>query len=203
MVSESERPWAAIGARRPPSCTAACSCAKGSRTRRQRHPLRLDRPGGHGPAGGAARGRPRWSSRSSARTTRGRWSRRSRLLRPGGQPDADRVAAAAPGPRPLHVLLRPRGRADATESSPTRSARSTRRRSRCGSSAPIRGGQPTSRACAHPCVEFGSNMARVLVLNATYEPINVCTLRRAAVLLLKEKAELLERREGARSTPST
>jgi 5-methylcytosine-specific restriction endonuclease McrA len=40
-------------------------------------------------------------------------------------------------------------------------------------------------------------MARVLVLNATYEPINVCTLRRAAVLLLKEKAELLERRDGA------
>ena len=47
------------------------------------------------------------------------------------------------------------------------------------------------------CVEFPGNMARVLVLNATYEPINVCTLRRAAVLLLKEKAELLERREGA------
>jgi len=40
-------------------------------------------------------------------------------------------------------------------------------------------------------------MARVLVLNATYEPINVCTLRRAAVLLLKEKAELLEQRKGA------
>jgi 5-methylcytosine-specific restriction endonuclease McrA len=39
-------------------------------------------------------------------------------------------------------------------------------------------------------------MARVLVLNATYEPINVCTLRRATVLLLKEKAELLERRGG-------
>ena len=33
---------------------------------------------------------------------------------------------------------------------------------------------------------------RVLVLNATYEPINVCTVRRATVLLLKEKAELLE-----------
>ena len=42
-----------------------------------------------------------------------------------------------------------------------------------------------------------SIMARVLVLNATYEPINVCTLRRAAVLLLKEKAELLEQRRGA------
>ena len=50
---------------------------------------------------------------------------------------------------------------------------------------------------AGACVEFASDMARVLVLNATYEPINVCTLRRAAVLLLKEKAELLERREGA------
>ena len=34
---------------------------------------------------------------------------------------------------------------------------------------------------------------RVLVLNATFEPINVCTVRRAVVLLLKEKAELLER----------
>ena len=33
---------------------------------------------------------------------------------------------------------------------------------------------------------------RVLVLNATYEPINVCTVRRAVVLLLKDKAELLE-----------
>jgi 5-methylcytosine-specific restriction endonuclease McrA len=30
------------------------------------------------------------------------------------------------------------------------------------------------------------------VLNATYEPINVCTVRRATVLLLKEKAELVE-----------
>jgi 5-methylcytosine-specific restriction endonuclease McrA len=34
---------------------------------------------------------------------------------------------------------------------------------------------------------------RVLVLNATYEPINVCSVRRAVVLLLKEKAELIER----------
>jgi len=33
---------------------------------------------------------------------------------------------------------------------------------------------------------------RVLVLNATFEPINVCTVRRATVLLLKDKAELLE-----------
>jgi 5-methylcytosine-specific restriction endonuclease McrA len=33
----------------------------------------------------------------------------------------------------------------------------------------------------------------VLVLNATFEPINVCTVRRAVVLLLKDKAEILER----------
>lgn len=33
---------------------------------------------------------------------------------------------------------------------------------------------------------------RVLVLNASYEPLNVCSLRRAVVLVLKEKAELLE-----------
>ena len=34
---------------------------------------------------------------------------------------------------------------------------------------------------------------RVLVLNATFEPINVCSVRRAVVLLLKEKAEVVER----------
>ena len=34
---------------------------------------------------------------------------------------------------------------------------------------------------------------QVLVLNASYEPINVCSLQRAIVLVLKEKAEVLER----------
>jgi 5-methylcytosine-specific restriction endonuclease McrA len=38
---------------------------------------------------------------------------------------------------------------------------------------------------------------RVLVLNASYEPINVCTVRRATVLLLKARAEVLEKGEGA------
>jgi 5-methylcytosine-specific restriction endonuclease McrA len=37
---------------------------------------------------------------------------------------------------------------------------------------------------------------RVLVLNASYEPINVCTTRRATVLVLKARAEVLERGEG-------
>jgi 5-methylcytosine-specific restriction endonuclease McrA len=38
---------------------------------------------------------------------------------------------------------------------------------------------------------------RVLVLNASYEPINVCTVRRATVLLLKNRAEILERGQWA------
>ena len=33
---------------------------------------------------------------------------------------------------------------------------------------------------------------KVLVLNATYEPLNVCTVKRAIVLMLKSKAEALE-----------
>src|SRR5438270_973405 len=41
----------------------------------------------------------------------------------------------------------------------------------------------------------GRGHGRVLVLNATYEPINVCTVRRAVVLLLKEKAEMIEHAE--------
>jgi 5-methylcytosine-specific restriction endonuclease McrA len=35
-------------------------------------------------------------------------------------------------------------------------------------------------------------MNHVLVLNATYEPLNVVSVRRAVVLLLKEKAEIVE-----------
>src|SRR4051812_49971464 len=38
----------------------------------------------------------------------------------------------------------------------------------------------------------GREGGRVLVLNASYEPINVCTVRRAVVLLLKAKAEVVE-----------
>ncbi len=37
-----------------------------------------------------------------------------------------------------------------------------------------------------------SAMSKVLVLNTTYEPLNVCSARRALILLLKEKAEALE-----------
>ena len=37
-----------------------------------------------------------------------------------------------------------------------------------------------------------TTVSRVLVLNASYEPINVCTVRRAAVLILKDWAEILK-----------
>jgi 5-methylcytosine-specific restriction endonuclease McrA len=43
----------------------------------------------------------------------------------------------------------------------------------------------------------------VLVLNATYEPINVCTVRRAVVLLLKDKAEVIEHSEWELHSAST
>jgi 5-methylcytosine-specific restriction endonuclease McrA len=37
---------------------------------------------------------------------------------------------------------------------------------------------------------------QVLVLNSTYEPMNVCSLHRAVVLLLKGKAEIIEAASG-------
>ena len=43
----------------------------------------------------------------------------------------------------------------------------------------------------------------MLVLNATYEPINVCTVRRAVVLLLKDKAEVIEHAEWQLHSAST
>jgi len=35
-------------------------------------------------------------------------------------------------------------------------------------------------------------MRKVLVLNTTYEPLNVCSVRRALVLVFKQKAEVIE-----------
>jgi len=46
-------------------------------------------------------------------------------------------------------------------------------------------------------VQRGRSSGRVLVLNASFEPINVCTVRRAAVLILKNRAEVLEHGEWA------
>jgi len=46
-----------------------------------------------------------------------------------------------------------------------------------------------------PGVVRRSEGGRVLVLNASFEPLNVCSVRRAVVLILKEKAEMLEQGE--------
>lgn len=45
-----------------------------------------------------------------------------------------------------------------------------------------------------PAGVIGSG-GRVLVLNATFEPINVCSVRRATVLVLKARAEIIARSE--------
>jgi 5-methylcytosine-specific restriction endonuclease McrA len=39
-------------------------------------------------------------------------------------------------------------------------------------------------------------MSGVLVLNASYEPLNLVNVKRAIVLVLKKKAEIVERQEG-------
>ena len=44
---------------------------------------------------------------------------------------------------------------------------------------------------------------RVLVLNASFEPINVCTLRRAVVLIIKGAARMEEASERVLHSPST
>ena len=75
MVSESTRPWAALGGARGGRALRLRAAARGGRGReRQRHPLPLDRAGRDRGRRRRARGRPRWSSPSSARTTPGRWS---------------------------------------------------------------------------------------------------------------------------------
>ena len=44
---------------------------------------------------------------------------------------------------------------------------------------------------------LSGTMRKVLVLNTTYEPLNVCSVRRALILLLKDKAEMLEQSGAA------
>jgi 5-methylcytosine-specific restriction endonuclease McrA len=59
------------------------------------------------------------------------------------------------------------------------------------------GGEEPADPAALPAQRHGQRgtNSRVLVLNASYEPINVCTVRRAVVLILKERAEVIERSE--------
>ncbi len=52
--------------------------------------------------------------------------------------------------------------------------------------------QPSDRTGSAKGAERFGRRGRVLVLNATYEPINVCSVRRAIVLLIKRRAELID-----------
>jgi 5-methylcytosine-specific restriction endonuclease McrA len=61
-----------------------------------------------------------------------------------------------------------------------------------GDAAPASG--PTGRGGSHTG-QRRADGGRVLVLNASFEPLNVCSVRRAVVLILKEKAEMLEQGE--------
>ena len=58
------------------------------------------------------------------------------------------------------------------------------------------GGVPSSNGHLAAGAARRLSRGRVLVLNATYEPLNVCTVRRALVLILKQKAEVLENGDG-------
>jgi 5-methylcytosine-specific restriction endonuclease McrA len=58
-------------------------------------------------------------------------------------------------------------------------------------------GPPVALHGADRPAQRRSSSGRVLVLNASYEPINVCTVRRAAVLILKNRAEMIERGDWA------
>jgi 5-methylcytosine-specific restriction endonuclease McrA len=66
---------------------------------------------------------------------------------------------------------------------------------RVAATAPLEAGEPdpapvSALPGARP--QARATSGRVLVLNASYEPINVCTVRRAAVLILKQRAEVIE-----------
>jgi len=50
---------------------------------------------------------------------------------------------------------------------------------------------------------MGLDSEPVLVLNQNYEPLNVCSVRRALVLLDRRKAELVENGRGVLHTPTT
>ena len=140
--------------------------------------------------------RPRRARRGAAR---------SRRRSPVCGSCARTCACSAPTPRPLRARRRrpERGGAHAARGVARRYTAALKMEStvppeQVGSVSPSehqRHGPDTSPTSAMS--------GRVLVLNATFEPINVCTVRRAVVLLLKEKAELLERGRSALHSESS
>ena len=144
-------PWAAIGARAAAELYG-CTILREGIEDEANNVTRFVwiAPAGTEPSGGGRLEDLARLLRAGRRPSRRPGQRPARVLQPRGQPDPDRVAAAAPRIGPLHVLLRPRGGAHRGTPSPRRSRPCEARQNRSESWAPTRN-----------CVEFPSNMARV------------------------------------------
>ena len=178
------RPWKTLdrllGRRRRARRAGSCAACRNSPPRRQ--PTRIESR----PAQAAASATTSSSSTSTAAPT----------SRPRRRRDRRRCAAHCEELRVLGSLPAQRG-----DGVPTRApGESAGRRYTSAQSADGHGYVPPAPAGSAPATGHrprGRESGRVLVLNATFEPINVCTVRRAVVLLLKEKAEVLEHGEVA------
>ena len=97
MVGESGAPGRRSARGRRPSSTAARSCARASRTSRTTSPASSgSRPAGTEPSGAGALEDLAGLLRAGRRPPRRPGRRAARVLQPRGQPEPDRVAAAAP-----------------------------------------------------------------------------------------------------------
>lgn len=63
--------------------------------------------------------------------------------------------------------------------------------------------QDTVHAQAAPPASLNLSQPRVLVLNASYEPLHVCSIKRAITLVMYEVAEVLENSADFIRSPST
>ena len=63
--------------------------------------------------------------------------------------------------------------------------------------------KPSSALWRNDALLNSRSVQQVLVLNASYEPLNVCSVRRAHVLVYKGKAELVERLDRPLASAST
>ena len=224
-VRDSRSRGAALGSRLAAELYGCHVIAGGCRgPARQRDPLRLAAPA-RTPwarsAGGQDVDRLLGRRRPVAGLARGR---AGRVRGPRRQPDEDRIAAAAgrawattcsssiSRARPTRrgsarrstAIARPRRRAARTRlvpdrpgsgyTDPTVAVRVSVLRTEPGDSEP---GPALALPGAGRPAQRATSTGRVLVLNASYEPINVCTVRRAAVLILKNRAEILEKSDWA------
>ena len=139
MVSESARPWAALGARAAAALYGCELLLEGVEDSDDN----VTRFVWIAPQGTELAGDGAWKtslvfSELGADHPGALVDAPRRVLQPRDQPHPDRVAAPAPGARPLHVLLRSRGEKSTIRPSPRRSGSCVPRPIRCGSSAPIR-----------------------------------------------------------------